>query len=166
MPLMKKIGLISDTHSYFNPKVNEYFNQVDEIWHAGDIGKLQVLDALNNIAPTKAVWGNIDMPGVRKQLEEEEIFKCEEVKVLMLHIAGYPGRYNKRTYHLCKKHQPDLVICGHSHILKVMRDHHLNHLHINPGAAGKVGIHKKCTVIRFEIDGIKIQNLEVIEFER
>jgi len=140
---MTKIGLISDTHSYFNPKINEYFEAVDEIWHAGDIGKLQ-----------------------RKQLEEEEIFTCESVKVLMLHIAGYPGRYNKRTYHLCKKHQPDLVICGHSHILKVLRDHHLNHLHINPGAAGKVGIHKICTVIRFEIEGINIQNLEVVEFKR
>jgi len=163
---MTKVGLISDTHSYFNPKVKDYFKSVDVIWHAGDIGKLQVTEALEAIAPTRAVWGNIDMIGIRKTFEEEEIFECEGVKVLMLHIAGYPGRYNKRTYHLCKKHQPDLVICGHSHILKVLRDHHLNHLHINPGAAGKVGIHKVCTVMRLEIDGIKIQNLEVIEFDR
>lgn len=106
------------------------------------------------------------MPGTKKTFDEEVIFDCEDLKILMLHIAGYPGRYNKRTYHLCKKHQPDIVVVGHSHILKVIRDQHLNHLHINPGAAGKIGIHKICTVIRLKIDGIKIYDVEVIEFAR
>jgi len=106
------------------------------------------------------------MIGIRQKFEEEAIFNCEGLKILMLHIAGYPNRYNKRTYHLCKKHQPDIVVVGHSHILKVMRDNHLKHLHINPGAAGKIGLQKICTVMRLTIDGIKISDVEVIEFER
>ncbi len=163
---MKRIGIISDTHSYFYPKIKEHFAEVDLIWHAGDIGDMEVFYQLDDIAPTRAVWGNIDHSLARRMLNENEIFMCEDVKVMIRHIAGYPGRYNLTTKELIEAEKPDLVVVGHSHILKVIYDKELKHLHINPGAAGKVGLHKICTLIRLTIDGKDMKDLEVIEFSR
>jgi len=164
--VMKQIGLISDTHSLYYPKIDEHFKDVDEIWHAGDIGDLKVMERLNKIAPSKAVYGNIDDPDIREIYPENLIFECEEVKVLIRHICNYPGRYTRKTIDLIKKHKPDLVITGHSHILKVMYDKNLEHLHINPGAAGLAGFHKVCTLIRLKFDGAEMKDLEVIEFDK
>jgi len=163
---MTKIGLISDTHSYLNPKVLEYFKDVDLIWHAGDIGKMDVFYALDELKPTRAVYGNIDDAAARRMFKETEIFMCEGVKVMIRHISGYPGRYNRITKNIIADEKPKLVIAGHSHITKVIYDKELEHLHMNPGAAGKVGIQKINTILRFAIDGENMKDLEVIEFDR
>lgn len=163
---MKKIGLISDTHGYLDPKVFTYFEQVDEIWHAGDIGTLEVLDELKKFKPTRAVFGNIDGKEIRTETKEFELFQIEGKMVLMVHIAGRPYRYNQKAYERINKENPDLVICGHSHICLVQFDKKINALWMNPGAFGIKGFHKVRTLLRFEIDGDKIQNLEVIEVAR
>jgi len=160
---LKKIGLLSDTHGYLDPKLFILFSECDEIWHAGDIGDIEVSDALEKSKPFKAVYGNIDGTKVRATFPEEIIFNCEEVKVFLIHIGGYPGNYFLGIKEKLAEFKPNLFICGHSHILKVIRDEKHNLLHINPGAAGKHGMHKIRTAIRFEIDGNKIKNLEVIE---
>ncbi|MEM6735062.1 MAG: metallophosphoesterase family protein [Bacteroidota bacterium] len=158
-----KIGLISDTHSYLDPKVFTYFQKVDEIWHAGDIGTIKVLEELRKFKPTVAVWGNIDGGKLRAECKEVETFKREEIKVLITHIAGKPSRYNPKVLACVKEFQPHLLICGHSHILKVMRDKTNNLLFMNPGAAGKHGFHKMKTVLRFDLTQGEIKNLEVVE---
>ena len=161
---MKKIGLISDTHSYFDPRILEYFKGMDEIWHAGDIGSPDVIDQLAQIANVRGVFGNIDGAEIRKVFKRDALFVCEKVPVWITHIGGYPGRYEKRVReYLSKYSTPKLFITGHSHILKVMMDKRYGFLHMNPGAAGISGFHKVRTLIRFEIDGEKIQNLEVVE---
>ncbi len=161
---MKKIGLISDTHGYLDPKVAKYFKEVDEIWHAGDIGDRDVITALEQLAPVKAVYGNIDSSIIRAEFPLDLFFKCEALNVWITHIGGYPGRYPKRVReYLASNPSPDLFIDGHSHILKVMKDEKYNLLHMNPGAAGVHGFHKVKTILRFEINGSKIQNLEAIE---
>jgi putative phosphoesterase len=144
----------------------KYVKQADEVWHAGDIGDLKVTDAIKKLKPLRAVFGNIDNKEARLEFKEHLKFRCEDVKVWMTHIGGYPGRYVPAVKEIIKVHTPDLFICGHSHILKVMNDKKLNLLHMNPGAAGNYGIHKVRTLLRFEISGKKIQNLEVIEFKR
>lgn len=161
---MKRIGLISDTHGYVDPLVHQYFKGVDEIWHAGDIGTADVIDELAELATVRAVHGNIDGGILRQHFPEHLRFRCEEVKVWITHIGGYPGRYVKpvREY-LAKNTPPDLFICGHSHILKVMPDKKNGLLHINPGAAGFHGFHKIKTIIRFTIEGAEIKELEAIE---
>ena len=158
-----KIGLISDTHSYLHPRVFHHFKDCDEIWHAGDIGTFTLLQELAHFKPLRAVYGNVDGAEIRKETEENLFFAIEKMSVLMTHIAGYPGKYNPRALKLIKQHRPNIVICGHSHILKVIYDKKLDHLHINPGAAGNNGWHKLMTVITFEINEKNIQNLKVIE---
>lgn len=139
---------------------------VDEVWHAGDIGDLSVTDAIEKLKPLKAVHGNIDDYNIRNVFPEDNRFMCEGVDVWITHIGGYPGKYNQRIREEIKANPPKLFICGHSHILKVMPDKKLNLLHMNPGAIGKHGFHQARTMLRFEIDGTDIKNLEVIEYSR
>ncbi len=160
---MTKIGLISDTHSYLDDAVFKHFENCDEIWHAGDFGTLALADRLAAFKPTKGVYGNIDDKDIRIVYPENLRFNCEDVDVLMTHIGGYPGKYNPAIRTEMYSNPPKLFICGHSHILKVMHDKKINCLHLNPGAAGKQGWHKVRTLMRFNIDGDKIQDLQVIE---
>ncbi|KAA3640660.1 MAG: metallophosphoesterase [Bacteroidetes bacterium] len=160
---MMRIGLLSDTHSYLDPKVFQYFEECDEIWHAGDIGTMDVVDQLEEFRPLRAVFGNIDDKDMRLRFPEDDRFECEGVDVWMTHIGGYPGRYNIRVREEIRKNPPKLFICGHSHILKVMPDKKLGLLHINPGACGNHGFHKVRTIIRFTIEAGNIKDLEVVE---
>lgn len=160
---MKKIGLLSDTHSYFDEKIYDYFREVDEIWHAGDIGSMDVVEKLEAFKPLRAVYGNIDDATIRTAFPLNNIFMCEEMKVWITHIGGYPGRYNSRIREEMTLHKPDIFITGHSHILKIMPDRKNDLLHINPGAAGISGFHKIKTMVRFAIDGKNIEAMEVIE---
>lgn len=160
---MKKIGLISDTHSFLDDAVFKHFDSCDEIWHAGDFGNIGLADQLAAFKPLKGVYGNIDGKDVRIVYQEHLRFKCEEVDVWMTHIGGYPGKYSPQVRAEIYTHPPDLFICGHSHILKVMHDKRLNCLHMNPGAAGKQGWHKVRTLLRFDVFEKKITNLELIE---
>lgn len=160
---MKKVGLLSDTHSYFDPKIKKYFAQVDEIWHAGDVGNVSVIEELEKMAPVRGVFGNIDGTPIRALFPEHNRFDCEGADVWITHIGGYPGRYDVRVRDIIRKNPPDIFITGHSHILKVKFDKKLNVLHLNPGAAGKVGFHQVKTLLRFEVSQGKAQNLEVIE---
>ena len=163
---MKKILLISDTHGYIDEKIIKYANQVDEIWHAGDIGDISVTDTLKTIKPLKAVYGNIDDQKIRSEFPLHNRFLCEKVDVWITHIGGYPKKYNPKIIDKLRSNPPDLFICGHSHILKVINDKDLNLLHINPGAIGKHGLHNVRTMIQFEISGDKIENLSIVEFKR
>ena len=163
---MKKILLISDTHGYIDEKIIKYASQVDEIWHAGDIGDISVTDTLKTIKPLKAVYGNIDDQKIRSEFPLHNRFFCEKVDVWITHIGGYPKKYNPKIVDKLKSNPPDLFICGHSHILKVINDKELNLLHINPGAIGKHGLHNVRTMIQFEISGDKIENLSIVEFKR
>lgn len=163
---MTKILLLSDTHSYMDDDILKYVKQADEVWHAGDIGNLEVSDAIKQLKPLRAVYGNIDDAKMRVEFPENNRFMCEGVDVWITHIGGYPGAYNMRIRDDLRANPPKLFICGHSHILKVMPDKKLNLLHMNPGAAGKHGFHKVRTMLRFTIDGSKIDNLEVIEFDK
>ncbi len=163
---MRKILLLSDTHSYMDEHILKHAANADEIWHAGDIGDLAVTDALQKKAPLKAVYGNIDDTTIRNEFPLNNRFFCENVDVWITHIGGYPGRYSPAIREEIRANPPRLFICGHSHILKVMPDKKLNLLHMNPGAIGKHGFHNVRTMLRFTIDGSKIDNLEVIEVKR
>lgn len=158
-----KIGLLSDTHGWIHPRLFDHFAGCDEIWHAGDIGNIQTADALAAFKPLKAVYGNIDDTLVRTVYKEQLKFKVDEVKVWMTHIGGSPGRYDLRVKPWIHLDPPDLFICGHSHIAKVMYDKKSGFLFVNPGAAGYYGFHKFMTAIRFQIDGKKIHDMELIE---
>lgn len=160
---MKKILLLSDTHDYIDKRILSYVQKVDEVWHAGDIGNLDVTDQIEELKTLRAVYGNVDGKDARVSFPEFEQFYCEQVSVLMTHIGGYPGRYTLKIKELLSKSTPKLFICGHSHILKVMQDKKYKLLHMNPGAAGIKGFHKIRTMLRFEINGDEVQNLEVIE---
>ncbi len=160
---MTRIGLISDTHNFFDPRFYELFGNVDEIWHAGDIGDVAVLDAMANFKPYKAVFGNIDATSIRCQLTPHLRFKCEAVDVWITHIGGYPGKYAPGISEVMKVDAPGLFVCGHSHILKVIYDKKYDCLHMNPGACGLSGFHQVRTALRFAIDGEVIKDLEVIE---
>jgi len=160
---MKRIGLISDTHSYLDTTVFDYFESCDEIWHAGDIGSMDVMDELKAFRPSKAVYGNIDGGILRQHYPENLRFECEGLDVFITHIGGYPGRYNQRVRRIFEENPPGLFICGHSHILKVMPDKKYGFLHINPGAAGNHGFHKVRTIARFSIHKGMVSDLEVIE---
>ncbi len=160
---MTRIGLLSDTHSYLDKRVFEYFKDVDEIWHAGDIGSFEVLQKLREFKPTRAVFGNMDGGDVRYTLSEFYRFRVEDVNVLLTHIGGYPGHYNPWLIPMFERETPNLFVCGHSHILKVQYDMTWKMLTMNPGAAGLEGWQRVQTLLRFAIDGDKIQDLEVIE---
>ncbi len=160
---MKRIGLLSDTHGYLHPHIFKHFKECDEIWHAGDIGSPEVLDTLEKFKTTRAVWGNIDSHDIRIRTTQTLHFECEGIKVMMTHIGGHPPKYATGIKQELLFHHPDLFICGHSHLLKVQYDHTFHTLHINPGAAGRYGQQLVSTLIRFEIDNGKIDNLEVIE---
>ncbi|MFC2137668.1 metallophosphoesterase family protein [Bacteroidota bacterium] len=160
---MLKIGLLSDTHGFFDPQLFDFFKHVDEIWHAGDIGNYTVIEEIRKRWILKAVFGNIDGHEIRQVYKKDIRFTCEQVDVLITHIGGYPNKYEKRIKDIFKIKPPDLFICGHSHILKIIYDDEFKLLHINPGAAGKFGFQKKRTAIRFQIDGNDIKQLEIIE---
>lgn len=160
---MKKILLLSDTHSYIDDTILKYVSQADEVWHAGDIGDLAVTDTLKKIKPLRAVYGNIDDDKARMEFPLHNRFLCESVDVWITHIGGYPGRYNPSLRAALATNPPKLFICGHSHILKVMFDKKHNLLHMNPGAAGIHGFHQVRTMLRFVIDGDKIKDMEIVE---
>ena len=159
-----KIGLISDTHSYLDLKVFDYFKNVDEIWHAGDIGTMSLADELAKFKPLKGVYGNIDDKDLQVRFPENLWMDVEGVSVLMTHIGGAPPNYNPRVKKLLKERMPQIFICGHSHILRIKRDAAFNNmLFVNPGAAGQHGFHTMKTIVRFEIVAGEIKNMEVIE---
>jgi putative phosphoesterase len=158
-----KIGLLSDTHSYFPDEIYKYFAECDEIWHAGDIGSMEVVEKIRAFKPLRAVWGNIDGHEIRKEFPLDLTVQVNGVKIWMTHIGGYPGKYAERIKKLLEITKPQLFICGHSHILKVIRDKKLNLLHLNPGAAGKEGFHQIRTLMRFKIEEEQVKDLEVIE---
>ena len=160
---MKKILLLSDSHSYIDDRILDYSSQADEIWHCGDFGSLEVIEALEKIKPVRGVYGNIDNEKIRKIFPEVLRFKCEEAEVLMIHIGGYPGKYSPLARKEIAEKKPKLFISGHSHILKAMHDKKNNLLHLNPGACGKSGWHKVRTMMRFTIHKDEIKDLEIIE---
>lgn len=163
---MKRIGLLSDTHGDIPAELGIFFADCDEIWHAGDIGNRSVVDRLLKIKPLRAVYGNIDGADIRQEFPEYLAFMVEEVKVLMIHIGGYQGRYESKALNLIRQEKPRLLIAGHSHILKVIYDQKYGLLFINPGAAGNSGWHKVITYARFTIEGDQIKDLEIGELPR
>ena len=160
---MKRIGLITDTPGLLDERVYKYFQNVDEIWHAGDWGSMEVVEKLQAFKPVRGVYGNIDGQEIRTIFPKHLRFMCEDVEVWLTHIGGYPGKYDANVKPDIFNNPPKLFVCGHSHILKVQYDKMLDLFHLNSGAAGKYGFHQIQTIIRFEIDGRNIQNLEVIE---
>lgn len=162
---MKKILLLSDTHSHIDERILHHVSEADEIWHAGDIGDLKVTDKIKELKPLRAVFGNIDDHEIRKEFPLNQRFFCEGVDVWITHIGGYPNKYSPAIKEEIQRNPPKLFISGHSHILKVMPDKKLGLLHMNPGAAGKYGFHKKRTMLRFNIEGENITDLVVIELE-
>lgn len=160
---MIRIGLLSDTHNYLDDAVFRHFENCDEIWHAGDFGSIEIAEKLKNFKPLKGVYGNIDGHDIRSQFSERLRWKCEGMEVLMIHIGGYPKRYNSSIKSEIYTNPPQLFITGHSHILKIMFDDSIHCLHINPGAAGKQGWHTVRTLVRFSIEGKDIRDCQVIE---
>ncbi|ATA68517.1 metallophosphoesterase family protein [Capnocytophaga cynodegmi] len=161
-----KILLLSDTHSYIDDRIIAHAQQVDEIWHCGDFGSIEVIETLKKIKPLRGVYGNIDDAKIRAEFPEVNRFYCEDVEVLMIHIGGYPNKYSPLAKKEIELKTPKIFISGHSHILKVMYDKKYQLLHLNPGAVGKHGWQKVRTMIRFEIDKKEIKNIEIIEFQR
>lgn len=163
---MKKILLLSDTHSYLDPRILSHAQNADEIWHAGDIGNIEIAEQLQSLKPFRAVYGNIDGQEIRAEFPLVQQFELENVRVMMTHIGGYPGRYNPDFRQQIIDYRPKIFISGHSHILKVMPDKKLNLIHMNPGAIGLYGFHQKRTMLRFVLEKGDIKNLEVIEYDR
>lgn len=163
---MTRIGLISDTHGYIEPKMFEFFKSVDEIWHAGDMGGIDIPERLKKFKTLRGVYGNIDDQEVRYLYPEHLRFKCEETDVWITHIGGYPGKYDRKIKRELEQYPPELFISGHSHILKVQFDEKLDLLHINPGAIGNSGFHQVKTAVRFNIDGKAVKNLEILDIQR
>lgn len=160
---MKKIGILSDTHGYLDEAVFHHFRDCDEIWHAGDFGNDALAEQLRRFKPVRGVYGNIDGQDIRSFYPELQQWVCEDIRVMMLHIGGYPPRYNSHAKPLILTGKPQLFISGHSHILKIMYDDALQCLHINPGAAGKHGWHKVRTLVKLDIEGKEMKNCQVIE---
>lgn len=160
---MKKIGALSDTHGHIDIKTLHFLREADEIWHAGDIGHPTVMAKLENLAPLRAVYGNIDDQKIRSTWPRIQSFVCEGVNILITHIGGKPGQYDRSLTGDIHNNKPDLFLCGHSHILKIQHDHHYNMLFINPGAAGKTGFHRVRTAVRFQLAEGDIRNMEVHE---
>jgi putative phosphoesterase len=163
---MTRIGILSDTHGFVEPRLFDFFASCDMLFHAGDIGNMEVAEALSAFKPLVAVYGNIDGADVRAACPEIQRVDCEGVDILMTHIGGYPGCYDRKIYPVLKSHPPKLFIAGHSHILKVMYDKALNFLHVNPGATGNSGIHHVKTAIRLAIDGNNMTGMEILELPR
>ena len=163
---MKKIGVISDSHNCFDDALREFLADVDEIWHAGDFGSVEMADHIACFKPLKGVYGNIDGGATRLVFPEINLWNCENVKVAMMHIGGYPGRYQAKAYATIKRSHPNIFIAGHSHILKIQYDKANDLLFINPGACGLSGFHKVRTAVRFEIDGYDIRNMEIGEWPK
>ena len=163
---MKKILLLSDTHGFIDDQILKFVKLADEVWHAGDIGDIKVTDTIKNLKPLRAVFGNIDNSEIRVEFPLNNRFSIEGVDVWITHIGGYPNRYNASVKEEIQKNPPDVFISGHSHILKVMPDKNLNLLHLNPGAAGKHGMHQVRTMLRFEVNNSTVENLEIIELEK
>lgn len=163
---MKKIGIISDTHSYLDEQVFEYFKDVDEIWHAGDVGDIVLTEKIKKYKKLRAVYGNIDNHLLRSEFPKYEIIEIENCRILLIHIAGTFAKYNEETKKLIATYQPNILVCGHSHIVKVAYDEKYKLLYVNSGAAGKHGFHKVRTIIRFEIANGKPQKMELIELGR
>jgi len=163
---MKRIGLLSDTHGFLYEGIFNFFSDCDEIWHAGDWGCIKIYEELSAFKPVRGVYGNIDISNIRNIFPRFISFKIEHVNVLMTHIGGYPGKYDKNIVNEIVEKTPNLFICGHSHILKIIFDKKYKMLCVNPGAAGKYGIHIICTAVRFRINEDSIENLEVLEYER
>lgn len=163
---MKKIILISDTHSHLDEKLFKHIHEADEVWHAGDVGDIKVLKRIEELKPLRAVYGNIDGQDIRAGYPEHLVFNCESVKVYITHIGGYPGKYQAKAREYIIREKPKLFICGHSHILKVMYDETFQLLHMNPGACGIHGFHLIKTALRFTIDGTEIKDLAVIELRK
>ncbi len=163
---MKRIGVISDTHGTFDEVLRQFLSDVDEIWHAGDIGSVERYDQIAAFKPLRAVWGNIDGGVIRRVLSEFECFSCEGVNVVLTHIGGYPKRYMPNSLKRIKELRPDIFVAGHSHILKVIYDKDFELLHINPGAAGVDGFHRVRSALRFKVDGERIFDMEVGEWQR
>ena len=161
-----KILILSDTHGHLDDRIIYYTKKVDEIWHAGDIGPIELIELLKKTVKVNAVYGNIDGKKIRSSYNEYLSFFCEKISILLIHIAGKPIYYNKKTNELIKKHKPKILVCGHSHILKVVNDKKNNLLYINPGAAGKFGFHKKRTMIKIEVINNELKKLEVIELNK
>lgn len=163
---MTRILLLSDTHGYMNETILQRASEADQVWHAGDIGNLSVTDALKGAAPVTAVYGNIDGADIRGEFPLNQNFTCDGIRVLMTHIGGYPGRYLPTLRQQIRDLSPEVVICGHSHILKVQRDQKHQHIHLNPGAIGIHGFHQVRTMLRFSIDKGKLLDMEVLEYKR
>ena len=163
---MKLIAVISDTHHTLDKRIYKHLKNCDEIWHAGDIGSIEIIDELKTITKVRAVTGNIDNNILRSSLKEIELFRCEQVKVMITHIGGYPGRYAKGIKERLIEYEPDLFICGHSHILKVMYDKKLKIMHMNPGAIGDFGVHKVKTILKFSIVNKEIKGLKLTVFNK
>jgi len=163
---MTKIGLVSDTHGTIDEKLLDFFADCDQIWHAGDWGNIYVSEVLEKFKPVIGVYGNIDDWQIRNKYPEHQRFNIENLNVWITHIGGYPGKYDIRVRKEIIQNPPDLFICGHSHILKIMYDKNLNLWHINPGAYGYSGFHKKRTAVKFVIDGKKIKNLQILELSK
>ncbi|MCM1532656.1 MAG: metallophosphatase family protein [Bacteroides sp.] len=163
---MEKVGILSDTHGVFLPQVRRFLEPCAEIWHAGDIGSLALWQEISSFRPTVAVYGNIDDYVLRRHVPEIAVFECQGCKVVLTHIGGYPGKYYPDVKKILLREKPDIFVCGHSHILKVIRDEKLNLLHINPGAAGNKGFHPVVTALRMDIDGKNCANLEIFELDR
>ena len=161
---MKRIGILSDTHGTVPSQVYTFFKDCDELWHAGDMGR-GVLEKLRAFKPVRAVYGNMDDYSLRYEVPETQLFNCDGLRVLMTHIGGWPGHYPPAILKLLQHDKPDIFVCGHSHILKVIYDHDLHLLHINPGAAGRQGFHKVGTLVRFTIDGTP-KDLEILDFDK
>lgn len=159
------IGLLSDTHSFLDERIFHHFTDCDEIWHAGDFGNIRVLHQLQAFKPLRGVFGNVDDAAIRNEIPLDLHFECEGMPVFMTHIGGYPGKYHPRVRKIWSENPPSggLFICGHSHILKIMADPHLNFLHINPGACGNEGWHQVKTLVRFTLTNKIITNLQIIE---
>jgi len=161
---MKQIGILSDTHSYLDERIIKHLEDCDEIWHAGDIGNVDVTDRLGQLSgKLRAVYGNIDDGEVRKEFDLNEAFQVEGVNILMTHIAGRPGRYPPRVKEIVAQVKPKIFVCGHSHICLVQHNKEFDLIHINPGAAGKHGFHKKRTLVKLDVNDGKIENLRIVE---
>ncbi len=160
---MTKVGLLSDTHGFLDPRLEEHFKNCDEIWHAGDFGNISISQQLSALKPLRGVYGNIDGQDIRKIHPLHLRFNCEELQVWITHIGGFPGKYHPSVRRELQNNPPGLFICGHSHILKIIHDKQFNLIHINPGAAGKEGFHQVRTAVRFAVEKTKIRDLEIIE---